>query len=398
MTVLAANRAEVLPIESAAPPTQLMERLLSLDVFRGIIMVSLISFGFGFRALKDDPRWSFLARQVDHPAWTGTVFWDLIQPAFMFMVGVAMPFAFARRRAMGATRQQLLLHTLRRALGLIVLGILITCITDGKISIEFRRVLQQIAVGYVISFFLLERGYLTQFIAAASILILYTLAWIFYAHHAGVDPWIMGDANMGGAFERLVFRHNSTGHYVSLNSIPATATILFGVICGQLVGSNLPKSRVITYLAIFGASAIALGLALDPFVPIIKRIWTASFTLYSAGFVILALLLFYWMIEVMNWRRGWTFFIVVGMNSIFAYAMTEIFRGWFNRSVLIFSKPFFTLLLDHQHVREALQKPTSFPWPAQLGAWGEVIQAILVLLAQWAVLYFLYRRRLFFKL
>jgi len=257
MTALTAERPSVSLEDHSPPPAKLTDRLLSLDVYRGVIMVCLISFGFGLRSLKDDPRWSFLARQVDHPQWTGVVFWDLIQPAFMFMVGVAMPFAFARRRAMGATRTQLFRHTLRRALGLIILGILITCITDGKISIEFRRVLQQIAVGYVISFFLLERGYLAQIIAAASILILYTLAWLIYSHRTATDPWAIGDANMGGAFERLVFRHNSTGHYVSLNAIPATATILYGVICGQLVGSALPKKRVMLYLAIFAATSIA---------------------------------------------------------------------------------------------------------------------------------------------
>src|SRR4051812_22760946 len=164
MTVLAYQRPE--PATDNSRPAILTQRLLSLDVYRGVIMVSLISFGFGLRALRDDPHWSFLADQVDHSQWTGVVFWDLIQPAFMFMVGVAMPFAFARRRAMGATRRELLLHALRRALSLIILGVLITCITDGKISIEFRRVLQQIAVGYVISFFLLESGYLIQFIAA----------------------------------------------------------------------------------------------------------------------------------------------------------------------------------------------------------------------------------------
>src|SRR5439155_11921634 len=181
-------------------------------------------------------------------------------------------------------------------------------------------------------------------------------------------------------FERLVFRHNSTGHYVSLNSIPATATILFGVICGEMVGSALPRKRVMTNLAGFGMAAILLGLALSPVVPIVKRIWTASFTLYSGGIIILALLLFYWMIEVMNWRRGWTFFIVVGMNSIFAYTMTEIFRGWFNRSILIFSRPIFAAILDRAHAWDALQKPASTPWPPQLGAWGDVIQAVLVLL------------------
>src|SRR5438067_2911120 len=164
MSVLAAQRPMLSQDDTPEPAAERPQRLLSLDAYRGAIMVSLISFGFGLRALANDPRWGFLARQVDHSQWTGVVFWDLIQPAFMFMVGVAMPFAFAKRRAMGATRNELLRHALRRAAGLIVLGILITCITEGKILIEFRRVLQQIAVGYVIAFFLLERGYVTQII------------------------------------------------------------------------------------------------------------------------------------------------------------------------------------------------------------------------------------------
>src|SRR4051794_2630626 len=107
MTLLRAQK-QTLADQDISPPPILTQRLLSLDVYRGFIMISLISFGFGLRALKNDPRWHFLADQVDHGQWTGVVFWDLIQPAFMFMVGLAMPFAFARRRAMGATRKELL--------------------------------------------------------------------------------------------------------------------------------------------------------------------------------------------------------------------------------------------------------------------------------------------------
>src|SRR3954467_7686397 len=102
-------------------PLATKERLLSLDVYRGLIMVSLICFGFGLRTFDKDPRWDFLARQVDHSQWQGVVFWDIIQPAFMFMVGVAMPLAYARRKAMGASRRQLFFHALRRASGLIIL-------------------------------------------------------------------------------------------------------------------------------------------------------------------------------------------------------------------------------------------------------------------------------------
>src|SRR5258706_10987305 len=175
MSVIDAPRPAIESDSRAALPPTPAPRLLSLDVYRGVIMVSLICFGFGLRTFKDDQRWKFLANQVEHSEWTGVVFWDLIKPGFMFMVGVAMPFAFARRKAMGASYRELFFHALRRSFSLILLGIFITCITDGRISIEFRRVLQQIAVGYLICFFLVDRSYLVQGLAAAAILIGYTL-------------------------------------------------------------------------------------------------------------------------------------------------------------------------------------------------------------------------------
>src|SRR5689334_6893602 len=85
-------------------------RLVSLDAYRGFIMLLLVSEGFGFGALKSHPGWTWLAAQFDHAAWEGCTFWDLIQPAFTFMVGVAMPFALGRRQAQGASDRSLFKH------------------------------------------------------------------------------------------------------------------------------------------------------------------------------------------------------------------------------------------------------------------------------------------------
>src|SRR5690348_4712375 len=104
----------------AAPPAS--QRLVSLDAYRGLIMLLLISHGFGFSVLKSYPHWAWLSNQVDHTDWTGCTFWDLIQPAFTFMVGMAMPFAFARRQANGATNFDLFKHVAWRAFVLIVLS------------------------------------------------------------------------------------------------------------------------------------------------------------------------------------------------------------------------------------------------------------------------------------
>ena len=388
------------PHDSSQPsaPVKLTERLLSLDAYRGIIMAALISNGLVLGVFKDDPAWGWLARQVDHVKWEGCVFWDIIQPAFMFMVGVAMPFAFAKRRASGQSFRQQLGHAAKRALGLLLLGMALTSITSGKATLEFIRVLQQIAIGYFLAFFLLDRKVWVQGAAAAIILVGYTLAWMFYPGNGPDGPWAMVNANLGSDFDRWLTGRNYNGFYVALNAIPATATILFGVMCGRLVGSGLPQRRVMLGLALAAAGGILAGLAFAPAVPMIKRIWTASFALFAGGWTVLFLLLFYWLIEVKGWRRWSTALVVVGMNSIFAYSLSQLLRPWFDKSILVFSKPLLTALFDWPNAARAVANAASAPWPAAVGNGGVVLQAALVLAAQWCVLYWLYRRKIFFKL
>jgi heparan-alpha-glucosaminide N-acetyltransferase len=335
--------------------------------------------------------------------WEGCVFWDLIQPGFMFMVGVAMPFAFAKRQSAGDSWGLLFRHACLRALNLCLVGMFLDCVTGNAFTIGFMRVLQQIAVGYVLAFLLLGRSYWTQGIAAALILVGYTVAWMFYPGNDPAGAWVMGNKNLGSTFDLWMVGRNYSGFYVGLNAIPATATILFGVMCGRLVGSELPKPRVMQFLAIAAVVGFVLGWLLSagatPLVPMVKRIWTASFTLWAAGWTILFLLAFYWLIEVQGWRRWPTFLVVVGMNSIFAYSMAQLFRGsFFDRGIAVFTKPLAALLFDHPHLADAIAKPANYAWPEPLGLWGNVLQAALVLAAEWGVLYWLYRRKIFFKL
>lgn len=350
-------------------------RLVSLDAYRGAIMISLISHGFGFSAFEGHSTLGFLARQTNHVAWEGCVYWDLIQPAFMFMVGVAMPFAYAKRRSLGQTHGRILLHVVKRAFMLVLIAAIFTSINKREPTVTLINVLPQIAIGYVLAFFVLNRGYATQGLAAALILIVYTIVWVLYPGNAEAGPWAKGNMNIGSDLDKWLFGEYYSGLYVSLNAIPSTATILFGVMCGRLVAGDLPPRKVMAILAVSAVAAMAAGLALSPVIPMVKRIWTVSFTLYSAGWVILFLLLFYWIIEVVIFRRWAFIFVVVGMNSIFAYVIFQLLRGWVNSSILVFSQP----------LVEA--------W----GAYGEVFQAFLVLGAIWYVLYFFYKHKIFFK-
>jgi predicted acyltransferase len=366
---------EAVADETSPVEKKLTKRLVSLDAYRGMIMISLISVGFGLSAFEGHPYLGFLSTQVEHVRWQGMVFWDLIQPAFMFMVGMAMPFAYAKRRSLGVSHRKILYHVVQRALLLIVIANVIGTIHRGEPGIGFINVLNQIAIGYSLAFLVINRSYLVQGLTGAGILVVYTVAWMLYPGNGPGGPWEMSVQNLGGDFDMWLLGRNYGGFYVGLNAIPSTVTILFGMMIGRVVGSTRSPKRILQVLAVAAFSGIALGLMLSPLIPIIKRIWTASFTLYSAGFVILGLLIVYWAVEVKNWTRWAYVFVVVGMNSIFAYIIFQLARGSVEDAVMAFVRP----------LVEAL------------GPWGSVLHSLLSLAVIWYVLRFFYQRRIFFK-
>lgn len=351
------------------------QRLLSLDAFRGAIMISLISHGFGFSAFEGHPFLGFLARHTEHVPWNGCVYWDLIQPAFMFMVGVAMPLAYARRVSLGETHGWIFVHALRRCINLVLITAIFCSIQEGRPTYNLVNVLPQIAFGYMATFFVLHKSYWTQGVTAVVILIVYTAIWVLYPGNGAGGPWAMGNENMGSDFEFWLMGHYNDGYWVTLNAIPSTSTILAGAMCGRWIASDRSQKEIMSKLAMAAIVLIAAGLLVSLWIPIIKRILSASFALYSTGWAILLLLLFYWVVEVLNIRK-WTFlFVVVGANSIAAYIIFQLFRGWIDSSILVFTKP----LID------------------AMVAYGNVLQALLVLGAQWYVLYFFYKHKIFFK-
>lgn len=358
----------------ATPPAS--DRLVSLDAYRGLIMLTLLAGGV-FHSLKDHPTWHWLYVQNEHVAWEGCVYWDLIQPSFMFMVGVAMPFALAKRAVLGESWGRRFLHVLIRAFNLVLVGVLLDNFGAQTWSIGFMRVLQQIAFGYVVAFFVIGRSFRTQALTAGAILIGYTVLWAFNPWNGPGGPWARSYENIGGAFDRWLLGRNYTGYYVGMNAIPSSATIIFGVMAGQFILSRRPPRQTMLTLLAAGLGGIALGLAVSPWVPLIKRIWTPSFAVYAAGWTTLMLLAFYAVIEVAGWK-AWSWpLVVVGMNSIAAYVLGNAFGGWF--------------------------RSLSGAWIAGLKeplgpAWFPVFQHVLFACAAWAVLYWLYRRRIFFKL
>jgi predicted acyltransferase len=303
----------------------------------------------------------------------------------MFMVGVAMPFALARRRAGGDSWGRRFGHVLVRALNLMLIGILLDQVGQGAVQIGFIRVLQQIAIGYVLAFLVAERPLGVQAAVAAVILVGWTILWMNNPWNGPGGPWAKSYENIGGAFDRWMLdwgqpwlhSRNYPGFYVGLNAVPSTATILFGVMAGELIRRGWPQARTLKILLAAGLSGIAIGLAVSPWLPLIKRIWTPSFAVFAGGWTFLFLAFFYWVIEMRGFRR-WAFpLVVVGMNSIAAYVIAGAFGNWF------------------RHVSGAWVN-----WLApHFGAdtWFPVFQRLLFVLFAWLVLYRLWRRRIFFR-
>ena len=393
------------------PPALPAGRLVSLDAFRGLIMLTLL-FGGVFQSLKDYNSvstlggkvvwdWRWLPEQNGHVAWEGCVYWDLIQPSFMFIVGVAMPISMANRYAAHTPRLLQFLRVLSRAAKLILLGVILDNFGAKEWNFGFIRVLQQIAIGYVLAFFVVGRGFLVQGIAAAVILIGYNIFWMYNGHNGPGGPWAKEGINIGtfvddkvlSVWDRILLSwregslsaginthipgRNYSGNYVMLNAIPATATMIFGVMAGTLLQSKRPPQRIALILLIAGVIGVALGALLGIWFPLIKKIWTPSFAIYSSGLVAILLAVFYWLIDVVKWK-GWAFpLVVVGMNSIAAYCMGGLFGGWFR----------------------SLTGTWISPLELELGkVWFPVFQRCLFAICAWCVLYWLYRRRIFFRL
>ena len=247
------------------------ERSLALDAYRGLIMVLLISHGFGLSALKDHWLGKYLAQQVDHVQWEGLVLWDLIQPAFMFMVGVAMPYAFARRGSGGWGG---FTHALRRSAILIFLSQLFVAVqASGQFQFGLINVLSQIAFTYLICFLLMRFDFRVQAAAAVALL---GGHWLLFLAYPGPAGPFSPQGNVGQVIDQWLLGRNYSGYYVTINLVSSTVTTLFGVWAGMLMRRPIALPQKLRLLLSWAGGCLAGGLLLSLANPMVKRIWTAS--------------------------------------------------------------------------------------------------------------------------
>lgn len=350
---------------------ELSQRSLALDSYRGLIMILLVSGGFGFSRLPDKPLYRILAHQFEHKPWGGAVFYDLIMPAFLFMAGVSMAYSLGRRIEEGHGFRELLRHVAGRSIKLIAISQILLSIEAGRAHFQFHNVLTQVAATYFLCFLLMWLPFRLQALAAGLLLAGHSALYLLFP---GPDGAFQQVTNIGAVIDRALMGRNYPWPCVNINFLSETPGVLFGLWTGMVLRGGRPFGAKVRILSLGMAAAFVCGLALSPVVPINKWLWTASYTLYTTGWSLLGLLTFYVLVEMVGLRRVMFPLKVVGMNSLFVYCAGEVLRGWMDRSVRVFTGGF------------------SFA-----GELAPVFQACAVLGLMWYLAYWLFQRGLFLK-
>ncbi len=352
-------------------------RILSIDFFRGFTMFMLVG---GLEGLfgKLDPDKSntivyFFNQQLSHVDWIGLHFWDLIQPFFMFIVGVAMPFSLSRRWERGDSWAKTFKHVLTRCFFLLAIGWAIS--SSAKTS-NFNNVMAQLSVTYLIAFLLMRKPIKWQIIVSFALILVTDLLYRFWPVEGFNQAFVAGH-NFGSWTDMMLTGSTEHGNWVPFNAIPTSAHTIWGVVVGMILMKDWTPRKKIMTLMITGAIGVIVGYAMNPFIPIIKHICTSSFIIVSGGWCLIGMAISYWLIDVLNFRKVPLFFAAFGMNPLFIYLMASSFRNFFSRLIT--------------------------PYTSRIFSWTNevtmiIISTVIIGAMLWYVCYFLYKHRIFIRL
>jgi predicted acyltransferase len=384
------------------------ERIGSIDAYRGFVMLVLVLgntwvFRQQAKLFPESRIWEFLGNQFSHSAWTGCTFWDLTMPSFLFLVGLSMPFSYSKRLQRRQNYIGLLGHAIYRSVVLVLLGIYLSSPFALIKDMSLNNVLVQIGLGYSFAFLVLRKKSSTQLFIALGILIIFWGAFAIYPLPTPNPEYLVEgiqkdhnyftgffahwdiNTNLGASFDQWflnlfprerLYRPSVGDNESTLIFIPCISTMIFGMMTGEFLRSNNPPKRVFKNVIAIGVGCIILGLFLgQTLCPIVKSIWTPSWTIYSTGWTLCMFAFCFWLIDIRGYR-SWAFpFLVVGMNSITIYCMSMIGGWWFLKYWKIFLGP------------------TLFE-----GSYGLIWAAIAVVFSLWLVCLILYRIRLFVRI
>ena len=307
---------------STLPQTQ---RLVSLDVFRGITIAGMV--------LVNNPgSWEHIYWPLEHAAWHGWTPTDLVFPFFLFIVGVSIPLAFAKRLESGGSKRDLYLKIIKRTLIIFAIGLFLNGLPYFRLA-EYRipGVLQRIAVCYFFaSIIFLNTKVRTQIAIAIGLLVFY---WLL-VKLVPAPGFAAGDLTKEGSLpsyvDRVVFgKHVWAQAKVYdpeglLSTIPAIATSLIGVLTGTWLRTEKTRYEKAAGMFVVGAVCVAIGWACNPFFVINKALWTSSYVLFTGGLALQFLSICYWLIDIKGYRRWAKPFEVFGLNAIALYVVADV--------------------------------------------------------------------------
>jgi predicted acyltransferase len=368
------------------PSEPVKGRFLSLDLFRGLVMFLLTAEGAHlYESLNDAAQegtvWKGIVTQFFHHPWNGLRAWDLVQPFFMFIVGVAMVFSLEKRWKQGDSWMKTFGHILFRCLMLFLLGTGLHCVYSGRLVFELWNVLTQLSFTILVAFLIFRFPFSVQFGISAILLILTEIAYRACSIAGFDQPFVQG-RNFGAWMDTVLMGKINHGGWVAINCVPTAAHTIWGVLAGKLLLSGKRNVTKIRSLAAAGLAGLVIGYGLDwlGVTPIIKRICTSSFVIVSGGWCLLTLVFFHWLVDVRGLRKGVLFFAVVGMNSIFIYLFgNTVGPKWFNGFVGIFTNGFMQ----------------SFGTPEQI---MHVVTSLVVLGLEWGLCFWLYKKKILIKI
>ncbi len=306
----------------------LNRRLMSLDLFRGGTMAAMV-------VVNDPGSWDVIYRQLAHAEWEGCTFTDLIFPFFLFIVGVSLVISFNRLLAAGAVRRDLLIKTSKRAFYIFIIGVLLNYPPDFELAyIRVPGVLQRIAIVYLVTAIIyLYASRKTWVYWCAGILLGYYLIMNFVPVPGIGAATLELENNFAAWFDRLILSghlswdgrgsYDITGIFTS---IPAIPTGLAGMMAGQALLDNREDTRnTIIRLLLAGNFLMLSGWALGFAFPIIRNIWSSSYTLYTTGFALVAFMALYWFVDILGYKKHSGFFQAFGRNALTAYILSTLF-------------------------------------------------------------------------
>lgn len=371
-------------------PTTPSQRLLSLDVFRGLTIAGMMMVNN-----QGGPE-TYL--QLEHSSWHGWTYTDTIFPSFMWIAGVALTLSTAKRIDRGENKHTLLIHALRRALMIIAIGLALTAFSAlcaGTFHFSTFRipgVLQRIGIGYgvasVIFLYTKMRG---QILWTIGLLLSYWLLMFYYPIPGVGAGHLEKEANLERYVDLAVlgdhiYKHDKYWDPEGIvSTLPSIATVLFGVLTGQILRRSHNHSERAARIFLSGNGLILAGLLLSAWMPINKNLWTTSYAVFMAGLSSVLFASCYWICDAKGHKKWAWPLIVYGMNAMAAYIASWLLETFVD-VIKVGGKSL------HHVVYDQLFAPFFSPVNASLG------YSILFDLTMFAFAYVLYRKQWFLRL